>query len=83
MDFLGSAAFSKAVQALDTKTGMLVCLKIIKVGLLAMLIHLVCTNSCCACNVVDGMLSTRAGLAEQPFISCRPCSRYPAPHACQ
>lgn len=32
MDFLGSAAFSKAVQALDTKTGMLVCLKIIKVG---------------------------------------------------
>ncbi|DBA95987.1 TPA: hypothetical protein ACH3X1_001498 [Trebouxia sp. C0004] len=30
MDFLGSAAFSKAVQALDTKTGMLVCLKIIK-----------------------------------------------------
>lgn len=31
MDFLGSAAFSKAVQALDTKTGMLVCLKIIKV----------------------------------------------------
>ncbi len=33
MDFLGSAAFSKAVQALDTKTGMLVCLKIIKVRL--------------------------------------------------
>ena len=31
MDFLGSAAFSKAVQALDVKTGMLVCLKIIKV----------------------------------------------------
>jgi hypothetical protein len=31
MDFLGSAAFSRAVQALDTKTGMLVCLKIIKV----------------------------------------------------
>ncbi|KAK9803910.1 hypothetical protein WJX72_004019 [[Myrmecia] bisecta] len=30
MDFLGSAAFSKAVQALDIKTGMLVCLKIIK-----------------------------------------------------
>ncbi|KAK9861667.1 hypothetical protein WJX84_010633, partial [Apatococcus fuscideae] len=30
MDFLGSAAFSKAVQALDVKTGMLVCLKIIK-----------------------------------------------------
>jgi len=30
MDFLGSAAFSRAVQALDTKTGMLVCLKIIK-----------------------------------------------------
>ena len=28
---MGSAAFSKAVQALDTKTGMLVCLKIIKV----------------------------------------------------
>ena len=35
MDFLGSAAFSKAVQALDTKTGMLVCLKIIKVRLLS------------------------------------------------
>ena len=33
MDFLGSAAFSKAVQALDVKTGMLVCLKIIKVCL--------------------------------------------------
>jgi serine/threonine protein kinase len=30
MDFLGSAAFSKAVQALDIKTGRLVCLKIIK-----------------------------------------------------
>ncbi|KAJ9512538.1 hypothetical protein QJQ45_018951 [Haematococcus lacustris] len=30
VDFLGSAAFSRAVQALDTKTGMLVCLKIIK-----------------------------------------------------
>ena len=31
MDFLGSAAFSKAVQALDTMTGQLVCLKIVKV----------------------------------------------------
>lgn len=31
MDFLGSAAFSRAVQALDVKTGTLVCLKIIKV----------------------------------------------------
>ncbi len=31
VDFLGSAAFSRAVQALDIKTGMLVCLKIIKV----------------------------------------------------
>jgi hypothetical protein len=30
MDFLGSAAFSQAVQALDTATGTLVCLKIIK-----------------------------------------------------
>ncbi|GFR50340.1 hypothetical protein Agub_g12549 [Astrephomene gubernaculifera] len=30
MDFLGSAAFSRAVQALDVKTGQLVCLKIIK-----------------------------------------------------
>eukprot|EP00200_Dunaliella_tertiolecta_P003736 CAMPEP_0202359942 /NCGR_PEP_ID=MMETSP1126-20121109/13064_1 /ASSEMBLY_ACC=CAM_ASM_000457 /TAXON_ID=3047 /ORGANISM="Dunaliella tertiolecta, Strain CCMP1320" /LENGTH=1262 /DNA_ID=CAMNT_0048953517 /DNA_START=67 /DNA_END=3855 /DNA_ORIENTATION=- len=30
MDFLGSAAFSRAIQALDVKTGMLVCLKIIK-----------------------------------------------------
>eukprot|EP00195_Chlamydomonas_chlamydogama_P014734 CAMPEP_0202902904 /NCGR_PEP_ID=MMETSP1392-20130828/18762_1 /ASSEMBLY_ACC=CAM_ASM_000868 /TAXON_ID=225041 /ORGANISM="Chlamydomonas chlamydogama, Strain SAG 11-48b" /LENGTH=1064 /DNA_ID=CAMNT_0049589765 /DNA_START=132 /DNA_END=3326 /DNA_ORIENTATION=- len=30
MDFLGSAAFSRAVQALDVKTGTLVCLKIIK-----------------------------------------------------
>lgn len=32
-DFLGSAAFSQAVQALDIKTGALVCLKIIKVAL--------------------------------------------------
>lgn len=32
MDFLGSAAFSKAVQALDTKTGQYVCLKIVKVS---------------------------------------------------
>lgn len=31
-DFLGSAAFSQAVQALDIKTGGVVCLKIIKVG---------------------------------------------------
>lgn len=38
MDFLGSAAFSRAVQALDTKTGMLVCLKIIKVT------HCMCNN---------------------------------------
>ena len=30
MDFLGAAAFSKAVQALDIKAGRLVCLKIIK-----------------------------------------------------
>eukprot|EP00798_Chlamydomonas_sp_ICE-L_P020443 gene20443-27232_t len=30
VDFLGSAAFSRAVQALDVKTGTLVCLKIIK-----------------------------------------------------
>lgn len=30
MEYLGSAAFSKAVQALDMQTGMLVCLKIIK-----------------------------------------------------
>ena len=30
MDFLGSAAFSRAVQALDVKTRRLVCLKIIK-----------------------------------------------------
>ncbi|GIL55001.1 hypothetical protein Vafri_10672 [Volvox africanus] len=30
MDLLGSAAFSRAVQALDIKTGQLVCLKIIK-----------------------------------------------------
>lgn len=30
MDFLGSAAFSQAVQALDVATGALVCLKIIK-----------------------------------------------------
>mmetsp|Transcript_26782 Transcript_26782/g.49194 ORF Transcript_26782/g.49194 Transcript_26782/m.49194 type:complete len:951 (-) Transcript_26782:531-3383(-) len=30
LDFLGSAAFSSAVQALDIKTGSLVCLKIIK-----------------------------------------------------
>ena len=32
MDTLGSAAFSRAVQALDIKTGALVCLKIIKVS---------------------------------------------------
>ena len=32
MDFLGAAAFSRAVQALDVKTNMLVCLKIVKVG---------------------------------------------------
>ena len=38
MDFLGSAAFSKAVQALDTKTGMLVCLKIIKVSISTVLL---------------------------------------------
>jgi hypothetical protein len=30
VDFLGQAAFSRAVQALDIKTGNLVCLKIIK-----------------------------------------------------
>ncbi len=30
MDFLGSAAFSQAVQALDIATGGLVCVKIIK-----------------------------------------------------
>ena len=30
MDFLGAAAFSKAVQALDIQAGRLVCLKIIK-----------------------------------------------------
>lgn len=30
MEYLGSAAFSKAVQALDLQTGMLVCMKIIK-----------------------------------------------------
>lgn len=30
MDFLGAAAFSTAVQALDTKSGALVCLKVIK-----------------------------------------------------
>ena len=29
MEFLGSAAFSKAVQALDLKTNQLVCLKIV------------------------------------------------------
>ena len=31
VDLLGAAAFSRAVQALDLKTGALVCLKIIKV----------------------------------------------------
>ncbi len=31
VDFLGSAAFSKAVQAIDLKTQQHVCLKIIKV----------------------------------------------------
>ena len=33
VDFLGSAAFSKAVQAIDLKTGGLVCLKIVKVAI--------------------------------------------------
>lgn len=33
MDFLGSAAFSRAVQALDIKTNTLCCLKIVKVWL--------------------------------------------------
>ena len=32
VDLLGQAAFSRAVQALDLKSGALVCLKIIKVG---------------------------------------------------
>lgn len=32
VDLLGQAAFSRAVQALDLRTGALVCLKIIKVG---------------------------------------------------
>ena len=32
VDFLGSAAFSKAVQAIDMKNGGLVCLKIVKVS---------------------------------------------------
>lgn len=31
VDLLGQAAFSRAVQALDLRTGALVCLKIIKV----------------------------------------------------
>jgi len=35
VDFLGSAAFSKAVQAIDMKTGGLVCLKIVKVRTIA------------------------------------------------
>jgi hypothetical protein len=30
MEYLGSAAFSKAVQALDLHTGLMVCIKIIK-----------------------------------------------------
>ena len=34
VDFLGSAAFSKAVQAIDLKAGGLVCLKIVKVCML-------------------------------------------------
>ena len=50
MDFLGSAAFSKAVQALDTKTGMLVCLKIIKVSmrLVSMKSHVVAMSMSCS-----------------------------------
>ena len=50
MDFLGSAAFSKAVQALDTKTGMLVCLKIIKVSmrLVSMNSHVVAMSMSCS-----------------------------------
>lgn len=39
VDLLGQAAFSRAVQALDAKTGMLVCLKIIKVSVLGALCH--------------------------------------------
>jgi hypothetical protein len=42
MDTLGSAAFSRAVQALDIKTGALVCLKIIKVSGL-------CRRPACRC----------------------------------
>jgi hypothetical protein len=34
MDFLGAAAFSRAVQALDVKTNTLVCLKIVKVNVM-------------------------------------------------
>lgn len=63
MDFLGSAAFSQAVQALDVATGALVCLKIIKnnkVGLLLVgllncagrAIKCCCAMVCVWCGVV-------------------------------
>ena len=65
MDFLGSAAFSKAVQALDTKTGMLVCLKIIKVGS-AFHAH--------PFGLHTFMLFTHPGVAQQHFISSNHCS---------
>jgi hypothetical protein len=44
-DFLGSAAFSQAVQALDTATGGLVCLKIIKNNKVCVCVC-VCARAC-------------------------------------
>jgi hypothetical protein len=55
MDFLGSAAFSQAVQALDVATGALVCLKIIK------------NNKVGVLQVPVG-LSKRVGCAMQPLL---------------
>lgn len=39
VDLLGQAAFSRAVQALDLRTGALVCLKIIKVWVRGLQLH--------------------------------------------
>lgn len=50
MDFLGSAAFSQAVQALDTATGGLVCLKIIKNNKVRFCVSCVCVCGMCGCG---------------------------------
>jgi len=61
MDFLGSAAFSQAVQALDTATGALVCLKIIKNNKVCEFCWLLEDDPCCAASFITGC----AGVAYQ------------------